>query len=177
MTREEKTTLIEELKKTFGDTQYFYVTDSSELNVEEVNNLRRVCFEKGVKMRVLKNKLILKALEELNKENNVYEDIYGALKGPTAIMFTETANLPAKIITDFRKKHEKPLLKAAFIDSGIYLGDDQLEILSKLKSKEELIGEIVGLLQSPVRNVLGALQSGGSTIAGIVKALSEREEN
>ena len=123
---------------------------------------------------MLKNTLVRKALERIDE--TAYTGVYDSLKGPTAVMFSETANLPARIIKDFRKEHPKPVLKAAFIDADVYLGDEQIEALSKLKSKEELIGDIIMLLQSPAKNVLGALQSGGQTIAGLIKTLSEREE-
>lgn len=175
MTRAEKATAIETLKEKFSKTTFFYLTDSSTLTVEEVSNLRRKCFEQGVEMQVVKNTLAKKALESAPEELG-YAGLYDSLKGPTAIMFTTVANAPARIIEDFRKSHEKPVLKAAYIDSAIYLGDDELKNLSKLKSKEELIGEIVGLLQSPAKNVISALKSGGSTIAGLLKALEDRAE-
>jgi large subunit ribosomal protein L10 len=173
MTRAEKTTAIEELKQSFQENQYFYITDSSALTVEQVNNLRRLCHEKGVTMKVVKNTLAKKALEEIG-ENGHYSELWDALKGPTAVMFCETANVPAKLIKEFREKHDKPILKAAYIDSDIFLGDDQLDVLKSLKSKEELVGDIVILLQSPIKNLVGALNSGSSTIAGLVKALEER---
>ena len=175
MTREEKFALVEELKGKFDQSQFFYVTDSSTLTVEQTTSLRKLCFENGVEMKVVKNTLVKKALESFPEERG-YEKIYDALKGPTAIMFTETSNSPAKLIKEFRSTHEKPVLKAAYIDTDVYVGDDQIEVLAKLKSKEELIGEIVTLLQSPAKNVISALQSGGSTIAGLVKALEERAE-
>ncbi len=173
MTRSEKVAVVEELKEKFDNSTSFYVTDSSTLTVAEVNNLRGLCFEKGVEMRVVKNTLVKKALEALPEDKN-YAELYDTLKGPTALMFCETANLPAKLIEEFRKTHEKPVLKAAYIDSSIYVGDDQVKSLAALKSKEELVGEIVGLLQSPAKNVISALKSGGSTIAGILKTLEER---
>ena len=173
MTRAEKTTAIEELKQSFQDNQYFYITDSSALTVEQVNNLRRLCHEKGVTMKVVKNTLAKKALEAIGEDGH-YSELWDALKGPTAVMFSETANVPAKLIKEFREKHDKPILKAAYIDSDVFLGDDQLDVLKSLKSKEELVGEIVILLQSPIKNLVGALNSGSSTIAGLVKALEER---
>ena len=174
MTRAEKTATIEELKDKFANSTFFYITDSSTLTVEQVTNFRRLCFEKGIEMKVLKNTLVRKAMEASPEDKN-YESLYEALKGPTAILFTETANAPARILKEFRKKHEKPVLKAAYIDTSVYEGDDQLELLSKLKSKEELIGEIVGLLQSPTRNVISALQSGGTTLMGLLQAMEERD--
>ena len=173
MTRAEKTTAIEELKQSFQDNQYFYITDSSALTVEQVNNLRRLCHEKGVTMKVVKNTLAKKALEAIGEDGH-YSELWDALKGPTAVMFSETANVTAKLIKEFREKHDKPILKAAYIDTDVFLGDDQLDVLKSLKSKEELIGEIVILLQSPIKNLVGSLNSGSSTIAGLVKALEER---
>lgn len=173
MTRSEKVAVVEELKEKFDNSTSFYVTDSSTLTVAEVNNLRGLCFEKGVEMRVVKNTLVKKALEALPEDKN-YAELYDTLKGPTALMFSETANLPAKLIEEFRKTHEKPVLKAAYIDASVYVGDDQVKSLAALKSKEELVGDVIGLLQSPAKNVISALKSGGSTIAGILKTLEER---
>ena len=173
MTKSEKFAVVDELKVKFEENSNFYVTDSSTLTVAEVNDLRSICFEKGIEMRVVKNTLVKKALETFPEEKN-YADLYDSLKGPTALMFCETANLPAKVIEDFRKTHERPVLKAAYIDTSVYVGDDQIKSLASLKSKEELVGEIVGLLQSPAKNVISALKSGGSTLAGILKTLEER---
>lgn len=175
MTRAEKTAAIEVLKDKFENNSFFYLTDSSTLTVEQVSNFRRLCFEKGVEMKVIKNTLAIKALQDAPEERG-YAGLLDSLKGPTAILFTETANVPARLIKEFRKKHEKPVLKAAYIDTSIYVGDDQVEVLAKLKSKEELIGEIIALLQSPAKNVVSALQSGGATIMNILKALEERAE-
>jgi len=175
MTREEKAALVTELKNKFDTSQFFYVTDSSTLTVEQTTQLRQLCFDKGVEMKVVKNTLVKKALETFPEEKG-YAPLYDSLKGPTALMFTETSNSPAKIIKEFRKSSDKPVLKAAYIDSDVYIGDDQVEALSELKSKEELIAEIIALLQSPAKNVISALKSGGSTIAGLVKALEERAE-
>lgn len=172
MTREEKTAVIEEIKDIFASSNCFYVTDCSTLSVEQVNKLRRSCFETGIQLRVIKNTLIRKALEQVSE--NDYSQLYDTLHGPTAIMFSENAKAPATLIKQFRETAERPLLKAAYIDSSIFVGDDQLEALTKLKSKEELLGDVIGLLQSPMQNVIGALKSGGQTIAGLVKALEER---
>lgn len=174
MIKSEKAAMVEALKDKFSNSQYFYVTDYSTLTVEQINNLRRKCFEQGIEIQVLKNTLVKKALEQVN--DTAYADLYAALKGPTAIMFSEVSNAPAKVIKEFRKTHEKPVLKAAYIDSDIFFGDDQVESLSSLKSKEELIGDVILLLQSPIKNVLGSLQSGGNTISGLLKALEERGE-
>ncbi len=176
MTRTEKAAVIEALKEKLNDTEFFYVTDSSALTVEQVNNFRQLCYEKGVEMKVVKNTLFRKALEAGDTEKN-YERLYEVLKGTTAVLWTKTANAPAKVIKEFRENHEKPVLKAAYIDTAIYIGDDQVESLTKLKSKEDLISEVITLLQSPVKNVIGSLQSGGNTLAGLIKALQERAES
>lgn len=174
MTREDKTIEIDLLKEKFENSNFFYIADSSELTVEQVNSLRRKCFENEIEMKVAKNTLIKKALEQVEGE---YSELYDSLKGPTSLFFCEVANKPAKVINDFRGKDgEKPFLKAAYIDTAVYLGDESLKDLEAIKSKEELIGDIVMLLQSPAKNVISALKSGGSTIAGLVKALQERAE-
>ena len=176
MKKSDKGLLIQELKEKFENSDYFYIADSSNLSVAKINEFRRACFEKDIEVRVVKNTLAIKAIQQIGEERNL-EPLVDVLKGPSTLMFTETANLPAKVIKDFRKKDERPMIKAAYIDSGIYLGDDQIDALVALKSKDELIAEIIGLLQSPAKNVIGALQSGGSTLAGIGKTLQEREEN
>jgi large subunit ribosomal protein L10 len=173
MTREEKTAMIEDLKQKIDQSPFFYITDSSTLSVEKINKLRRICFDKGVEIRVVKNTLARKAMESLSSERN-YDQLFEALSGPTTLMFAESANLPAKLIEEFRKKFDRPIVKAAYIDTDVFIGDENLEMLAKLKSKEELLGELIGLLQSPAKNVVSALKSGGSTIAGLVKALEER---
>lgn len=174
MTREEKSVAIEQLKDKLNDNQIFYLADTSSMTVAEMSALRRVCFEKGIEIKVIKNTLARKAMESFPEERN-YSAIFDSLKGTSAILFTQTANLPGKVIKDIRKDGRvKPALKAAYIESAIFVGDDQLDILANLKSKEELVGEIIGLLQSPAKNVISALKSGGSTIAGLVKALEER---
>lgn len=173
MTREEKVTIVNELSDKLSNSNFFYITDSSTLTVEAVNKLRGLCFENGIEMKVVKNKLIEKALAKLEAPEK-YDGLLESLKGPSAIMFTEVSNAPAKVIKEFRKDHERPLVKAAYIDSDVILGDENLEMLASLKSKEELVGEIIGLLQSPMKNLVGALNSGGSKLAGLVKALQER---
>jgi len=174
MTKAEKTQVIEELKEKFSKASNFYLADTGGLTVMELNALRRLCYENGVEMRVAKNTLISKALEATNK----HAELEVTLKGQTSILFSEVANAPARIIKKFRKSKdkEKPLLKGAYIEASVYLGDEQVEVLASLKSKYELIGEVISLLQSPMRNVLGALLSGKTKLAGIVKTLSEREE-
>lgn len=173
MTKDQKIAVVESLKEKFSNSQYFYLADSSELTVAEVNELRSLCHERGVSLTVVKNTLVRKAMEAIGDQ---YAELYPVLNGPTSIMFAEVGNVPAKVIQEFRTKKEKPLLKAAWIDSGIFIGDEQLTALVDLKSKEDLIGELIALLQSPAKNVVGALQSGGGKLAGIVKTLSERPE-
>ncbi|MFM8432114.1 MAG: 50S ribosomal protein L10 [Bacteroidota bacterium] len=173
MKREEKDVIIGEIAELLAQYPNVYVTDTSALTVEKTNQLRRLCFSKGVKMLVAKNTLIRKAMER--QEGGSYTDLFSSLKGTSALMFCETGNLPAKLIKEFRKSgSEKPLIKGAYIDTAIFLGDNQLDTLAAIKSKNELIGDIIALLQSPARNVVSALQSSGGKLAGIVKTLSER---
>jgi len=174
MNRTEKQKAINVLKKKFKKNDFFYLTDSSALSVAEINDLRGKCYEKGVEMKVVKNTLAIKAMQALSADRG-YEQLFDALKGPTAVMFSESASVPAKIIKEFRKTHDKPVLKAAYIDSDVFLGDDQVEALSALKSKEEVLGEIIGLLESPIQSVLGALDA-GSTLANLLTAIEERAE-
>ena len=173
MTRTEKTAAIDALKEKFAEHEFFYVTDSSALTVEQVNKLRGLCYEKEVELKVVKNTLAIKALESADEDKG-YAALIEHLKGPTAIMFTKTSNAPAKIIKEFRENFEKPVLKAAYIDSDVFAGDDAVETLVKLKSKEELIGDVILLLQSPIKTVISSLESGGSTIAGLIKTLEDR---
>ncbi|WP_194776472.1 50S ribosomal protein L10 [Pararhodonellum marinum] len=178
MTRDEKQVIIEGLTEKFKETPHFYITDASGFSVAQINAFRKVCFEKGVEYKVYKNTLIKKALENQEADYSTLSE--QALKGFSGIIFSpETSNLPAKILIDFRKKlgkkATKPALKGASIDTDVFIGEENLELLSKLKSKEELLGEVIGLLQSPAKNVISALQSGQHTLAGLVKTLSERE--
>ncbi|MDH5396535.1 MAG: 50S ribosomal protein L10 [Cyclobacteriaceae bacterium] len=174
MTREEKILVVEKLKEKFKNNQNFYFTDASGMSVAKTNDFRRMCFSKGVDYTVYKNSLIKKALESAGKDDQNFEEV---LKGFSGIMFSdESASLPARVLKDFRKnKDGKPFLKAASIDSEIYIGDENLSALSNLKTKNELIADVIALLQSPAKNVISALQSGGHTISGLVKALAERE--
>ena|ERR1035438_5815287 len=172
MKKEEKEQIINGLVEQLKVTNHFYLTDISDLNVETSNQLRRLCFNKNVKLQVAKNTLIQKALERTEGD---FTELFGVLKGSSAIMFCETANVPAKVIKEFRKTHSKPILKGAFVEYSLFIGDTQLDNLVKLKSKNELIGDIIAILQSPAKNVISALQSGGNTLAGVVKTLSERE--
>jgi len=171
MTREEKSQVIVDLTAQISDSSVIYVADISGLNAEATSNLRRACFKADVQLAVVKNTLLVKAMEKAEKD---FGELPTALKGNSSILLSETGNAPAKIIKEFRKKSYKPVLKGAYIEEAVYLGDDQLETLVNIKSKEELIGDIIGLLQSPAKNVVSALQSGGQTLSGIVKTLSER---
>ncbi len=174
MTRDQKTAAIAELKEMFEQTSFFYLADPTTLTVKQTNQLRRICFEKGITMKVAKNTLIRKALEALPEDRN-YSGVFDSLHGQTAVFVADVANMPARIIQEFRKGGKgKPEIKAAYIDSAIYLGDDQLAALVALKSKEELLGELIGLLQSPMSGLVGALKSSGGKIAGILKTLEER---
>ncbi len=173
MTREEKSQVIEELTAQLADNANIYLTDISGLNAGTTSDLRRACFKSDIQLAVVKNTLLEKAMEASDRD---FGDLPSILKGNTSVMYSETGNAPAKVIKAFRKKSEKPLLKGAFIEEAVYLGDENLDMLVDIKSKEELIGEIVGLLQSPAKNVISALKSGGGTIAGIIKTLSEKSE-
>lgn len=174
MTKQEKTEVIKELQEVLESTNVLYIADTDGLNAQQTSELRRACFKGEISMKVVKNTLLRKAME--NVEDKDFSGVIESLKGNSTIFISEKGNAPAKLIQNFRKKTEKPLLKAAWIDSAVFVGDAQLETLANLKSREELIGEIIGLLQSPIKNVVSALKSGGNTIAGLVKTLSEKEE-
>jgi large subunit ribosomal protein L10 len=174
MKKEDKGVIINEIADLLNKYPNVYVTDTSALTVAKTNQLRRICFSKGIKMLVAKNSLIQKAMEKNNAE--AYSGIFEALKGTSALMFSEAGNAPAKVIKEFRKKSDKPLLKGAYIDTAVFLGDNQLDMLFALKSRNELIGDIIALLQSPAKNVISGLKSGGGKLAGIIKTLSERPE-
>ena len=171
MTKEEKSKVIEDLTAQLTGSNVVYVADISGLNATVTSDLRRACFKAGIKLEVVKNTLLEKAME--SSDNN-YGDLPTILKGNTSIMISENGNAPAKIIKEFRKKSDKPVLKGAYIFEAVFIGDNQLDNLVSLKSKDEVIGEIVGLLQSPAKNVVSALKSGGGKIAGILKTLSEK---
>ncbi|MFR9620694.1 MAG: 50S ribosomal protein L10 [Rikenellaceae bacterium] len=174
MTKEQKTALIESLAAQLNEYPHFYITNIEALNAEKTASLRRMCFEKQVKLVVVKNTLLIKALERVEKAD---ADLVSVLEGSTSVMFSQNAKAPALLIKEFRKGSDKPVLKAAYAESSVYVGDDQLEALCNIKSREELIGDIVTLLQSPAKNVISALQgSAGQKVAGIVKALEERAQ-
>lgn len=175
MTKEQKIELVKELTETFQAYPNFYITDAGGMTVEKINELRGLCHKSDVKLRMVKNTLIRKALDNLEGD---YSEVYDILKEPSSIFFAtaENPSVPAKVLKEFRKGNEKPVLKAAVIETSVFKGDDQIKSLSELKSKDELVGEVVGLLQSPAKTVISALKSGGGTIAGLLKTLSEREE-
>jgi large subunit ribosomal protein L10 len=171
MTKVEKSQVIEALTTQLTDGNIIYLTDISGLNALETSNLRRACFKANIKLSVVKNSLLEKAMERSDKD---FGELPSALKGNTSLMFSDIGNAPAKLIKEFRKKSNKPLLKGAFVEQAIYIGDDQLDALVNIKSKEEVIGDIITLLQSPAKNVISALQSGGNKLSGIIKTLSEK---
>jgi large subunit ribosomal protein L10 len=171
MTREEKSQVIQDLTATLANTNTIYLADISGLDATSTSNLRRACFKANVKLAVVKNTLLSKAMEASDKDFGELPDV---LKGNTSIMIAEASNAPAKVIKEFRKKSDKPVLKGAFVEESIYIGDDQLDTLVNIKSKEELIGDIISILQSPAKNVISALQSSGQKLSGILTTLSEK---
>ncbi len=171
MTREEKAVVIEDLTAQLADNANIYLADISGLDAIATSNLRRACFKANIKLAVVKNTLLAKAMEASDKE---FGELPEVLKGNTSLMFSETGNAPAKLIKNFRKKSDRPLLKGAFVEEAIFIGDENLEALVNIKSKEEVIGDIIGLLQSPAKNVISGLKSGGGKLAGILKTLSEK---
>ena len=174
MKREDKDNIISNLTESINHSKHFYLTDTSELNAESTSQLRRKCFEQDIRLLVVKNTLLRKALEKCSEN---FEELYGVLKNSTSIMFSEKGNVPAKLIKEFRKTLDRPLLKAAYVEESFYIGDDQLDTLARIKTKEEVIGDVILLLQSPAQNLLSALQSSKQKLAGIVKTLSKKEQN
>ncbi|NVJ47906.1 MAG: 50S ribosomal protein L10 [Cytophagia bacterium] len=176
MTREEKAVVIGELVEKFSANMNFYITDASGMSVAQTNSLRRLCFDKGIEYKVVKNTLIAKALEQMNTDYAPFDE--KVLRGFSGVMFSgEDANAPAKLIKEFRKKSggQSPKFKGASIDTDLFIGEENLDMLSQLKSKAELIGEVITLLQSPAKNVISGLKGSGGKLAGILKTLSERE--
>ena len=171
MTREEKLNVIEDLTAQLAENSTIYLADISGLDATTTSNLRRACFKANVKLSVVKNTLLAKAMEASEKD---FGELPEVLKGNTSLMFAEAGNGPAKLIKNFRKKSDRPLLKGAFVEEAVFVGDDKLDTLVSIKSKEEMIGEIIGLLQSPAKNVISGLKSGGGKLAGILKTLSEK---
>lgn len=172
MTREEKAQVIQDLTAEISEAKTLYLTDIEGLNAVQTTALRRACFKAGIKLSVVKNTLLSKAMEASDKD---FGELQSVLKGNTSLMFSEAGNVPAKLIKDFRKKSEKPLLKGAYIEEAVFIGDDQIDALVAIKSREELIGDIILLLQSPAKNVVSGLKSGGGILAGILQTLAEKE--
>ena len=171
MTREEKNQLIDSLAESLANSNIIYVADISDLNSENTTKLRELCFKRNIQLQVVKNTLLKKAMAKTDKNFN---ELYDILNGPTSVMISEVGNVPARLIKEFRKTSDRPILKGAYVEEMVFIGDDQLDLLVALKSKNELIGDVIALLQSPVHNVVSALQSGGNKLSGIVKTLSER---
>ncbi len=173
MRKEDKKILIDSMLSELKACPNFYLTDVSDLNAEKTSQLRRQCFNSGVKMIVVKNALFHKAMQQMEKD---YDSLYDVLKGSTAVMFCETGNAPAKLIKNFRKTNDRPILKGAYIEECCYVGDEMLDALCNIKSKNDLIADVIALLQSPIKNVISGLQSGGHKLSGILETLSERPE-
>jgi len=171
MRKEEKNQLIDSIASQLDNNNTIYIADTSNLNAEDTSNLRRLCFKKDIKLTVVKNTLLKRAMEKSEKN---LDELYEILKGPSSLMFSEAGNAPAKLIKEFRKKSDKPVLKGAYVEEVSYLGDDQLELLVNIKSKNELIADVIALLQSPAKNVISGLQSAGQNLTGILKTLSEK---
>ena len=174
MRREEKNAIIDSLAEKLKEYSHFYLTDTAQLNAADTSDLRRKCFENDIKLIVVKNTLLKRALE---MSEGKFEELYQVLKGTTSIMFAQTGNGPAKIIKEFRKKHDKPVLKGAYVQESVFIGDTMLEMLISVKTKQELIGDLILLLQSPARNVVSALQSGGNKLHGVLETLSKKNNN
>ena len=172
MRLEEKQAIIDSLAEKLEEYSHFYLTDTAELNAAHTSDLRRACFEKDIKLIVVKNTLLKRALDKSEKN---FEELYDVLKGSTSVMFSNTGNIPAKLLQDFRKKHDKPVLKGAFVEESVYLGDNKIDILAALKSKDELLADLIALLRSPMQNLMSALNSGSNNIHGVLEALSKRD--
>ncbi|MBN2172531.1 MAG: 50S ribosomal protein L10 [Bacteroidales bacterium] len=172
MRKEEKNQLVDSIAEQLNNNNTIYFADTSNLNAEATSNLRRQCFKREIKLTVVKNTLLKRALEKSDKK---LDEFYPILKGPTSLMFSEGGNVPAKLIKELRKTSDRPILKGAFVEEVAYLGDDQLDALVNIKTKNELIADLIALLQSPAKNVISALQSGGQNLTGILKTLSEKE--
>lgn len=173
MRRDEKNAIIDSLAERLKEYNHFYLTDTAELNAADTSALRRKCFENDIKLVVVKNTLLKRALEQSGVN---FEELFPVLKGTTSIMFSNAGNVPAKLIKEFRRAHDKPLLKGAYVQESVYVGDNMLDALVTVRTREELIGDIISLLQSPARNVISALQSGGTKIHGVLETLSKKAE-
>jgi large subunit ribosomal protein L10 len=174
MRKEDKNQLVESLVEQLNNNNIIYLADTADLNAQQTSDLRRLCFKREIKMTMVKNTLLKRAMEKSEKN---LDELYTVLKGSTSLMFSDTGNAPAKLIKEFRKSADKPLLKGAFVEEVSYLGDDQLDALVNIKSKDELIADLIALLQSPIKNVMSGLQSGGQNLTGILKTLSDRQDN
>lgn len=173
MKKEDKALIIEQIKETLGQYSSLYLTTTSGLNAARTSDLRRACFKAEVKMMCVKNTLLRKAMEQSDVD---YSELYDLLKGETTLLLSNVGNAPARLIKDFRQKNDTlPALKGAYVEESVYVGEEQLEVLSNIKSKNELIADIVALLQSPAKNVISALQSGGNKLHGILETLSKKE--
>lgn len=172
MKSSEKQTIVDSLIQEVRQYNHFYLTDISGLNAEETSTLRRLCFKQDIKLVVVKNTLLRKALEQSGKDAS---GLYSILKGSTSVMFCDTGNVPAKLIKEFKRTRKKTSLKGAFVEESVYIGDDQLEVLEVVKTKNELVADLVALLQSPIQTVLSQLQSGGNILHGVLKTLGEKE--
>ncbi len=172
MRRDEKNAIIDSLAERLKEYSHFYLTDTAQLNAADTSELRRKCFENDIKLIVVKNTLLKRALE---KSEVNFEELFPVLKGTTSVMFANSGNGPAKLIREFRRQHDKPVLKGAYVQESIYLGDNMLDALVSIKTKQELIGDIILILQSPAKNVISALQSGGNKIHGVLETLSNKE--
>lgn len=173
MRREEKNAIIDSLAEKLKEYSHFYLTDTAQLNAADTSDLRRKCFENDIKLIVVKNTLLKRALE---MSEGKFEELYPVLQGTTSIMFAQTGNGPAKLIKEFRRKHDKPVLKGAYVQESVFIGESMLDTLISVKTREELIGDIILLLQSPARNVISALQSGGNKLHGVLETLSKKEQ-
>jgi large subunit ribosomal protein L10 len=173
MKKEEKINILDQLTENFKQYKNLVFADVSDLTVAQTTDLRRLCFKHGIKLQVSKNTFIRKALERISVED---EMLYNALKGPSSVLYAESISGAAKLIKDFRRTHSKPILKAAYIDDMVYIGDENLNLLANLKSKEELIADLMALLNSPITNLVGALNSSSNNISGVLKTLSSKEE-
>jgi len=174
MRKEDKNQLVESLVDKINNNNIIYLADTSELDAEQTSDLRRLCFKSDIKLTVVKNTLLKRAMAQSDKN---LDELYEVMVGPTSLMLSDTGNAPAKLIKEFRKKSDRPVLKGAFVEDVAYLGDDQLESLVNIKSRDELLGDLIALLQSPMNNVMSGLQSGGQNLTGILKPLSEKGEN
>ncbi|NOY96458.1 MAG: 50S ribosomal protein L10 [Chlorobi bacterium] len=172
MKRSDKQIIIDSLTEQINSSNHFYLADISELNASDTSDLRRLCFNQEVKLVVVKNTLLRKALESSDKQA---DELYDVLKGNTSVMFTENGNVPAKLIKEFRKRHDRPILKGAYVEESIYMGDNQIDTLVAIKSKNELIADVVALLQSPMKTVVSQLQSGANILHGVLQTLGEKE--